>query len=246
MTLAYPSPPAPVPKRSHKLRWSLAAIGVLLALMIGATAGYLVTRPTPTISLSQEIVQAGDTLVVTASHLPPNQSGVVQLLSVLHEVAFNADSSGNVVAYLTVPLDTAPGTHTVQICWSSACHASTRLQVLARAALPTPSPTASPSPSPSPSPARAAELSASPSAALAGVTVETVSGFYFTPLQGVSIELFDPITSAVALQTSSTVVRSDGTFQATIKVPVRAAHGKARIAACDAKRSCAYTIINVS
>jgi serine/threonine-protein kinase len=241
MTLAYPSPPQPQKKKSRRGLWAVAALAVAVVLLVAATIGYLVTRPSPTISLSQDIVQAGDTLVVSASNLPARQGGVIQLLSVLHEVPFQADSKGEVVAYLTVPPDTFPGTHTVQICWSSACHASTRLEVLARAV-----PTAAPATSPSPTPARAAGLAASPSTALAGVTVETVSGFNFTALQGVSIELFDPTTSSIALQTASTVVRSDGSFEATIKVPVRAAHGKARIAACDAKRTCAYTVINVS
>jgi serine/threonine protein kinase len=179
MAVAYPSPPPPVIRR--KSRKGLIAIiaGALILLLIGV-AGYLATRPPPALALSPSTVAAGGSILVNASHLPPNQGGEIRLHSSLLTFAFRADSSGNVSRSITVPQDEGIGDHTLQVCWSSACRMTAILHVLEPVTLVTPSPESSPSttpgasPTPSPSPPPSSTTSSTP-VPTPSVTVERIS-----------------------------------------------------------------------
>jgi hypothetical protein len=153
IAVAYPSPPPPVVKRkSHKGRVAFAAAAVLIVLLILGVAGYVAANPKPALTLSPSTVAAGDTVVVTATHLPANQNGEIRLHSPVYIFPFRADSSGNVNTQFTIPQNSGVGDHIVQICWASACQASAILHVLEPVALVSPSPSTSPVPTPSPKP----------------------------------------------------------------------------------------------
>jgi serine/threonine protein kinase len=267
-------PPAPFPstvrraapvvgakRKSRKRLIALIAGAAILALLVVATLALVVAaNQAVTLDVSSNQVSPGEDVVVSATHVPANQSGEIQLWSVPHTFPFRANASGQVSADITLPLNVGIGDHIVKICWNGTCHKQVTLHVVSRVALVTPTAVATPSFSPSPTLAgtpfmtptatptqsHTAVLSASPTSGLAGVTEETVSGAYFSAYQGVSIQLFDPTSSTTPLQTSSALVKSNGTFQGSIRVPLSAANGKARIMACDAKRICAYTIISVT
>ena len=156
IAVAYPSPP-PIPKpTSHRGRNAILIAAALIVLLIIGIAGYLTGRPMPVLALTPSTVVAGDSLLVTASNLPANQRGEIQLHSQVRTFAFRADSYGNVRQYITVPQDAGIGGHTIQLCWASSCRLTIALQVLERVALATPTPASSPTPSqsasPSPSP----------------------------------------------------------------------------------------------
>ncbi|HEV2036490.1 MAG TPA: serine/threonine-protein kinase [Candidatus Dormibacteraeota bacterium] len=148
------APPA-AKRRSHKWRYIAAAAALIILIPLFGLCVLAALKPT--ISLSSTTVHPGDALVVSGSHLPANQLGDVQLLSILHTFGFKADSSGNVSVQLIVPRDISTGDHRVRLCWSNACHVETVLHVMAPVALATPSssaasaPTSSPSSHPTPS-----------------------------------------------------------------------------------------------
>lgn len=151
--VAYPSPPPPAAKRKSRKGLVAALVAVALILIVVAgTVGYIATHSTLAISLSPSTVAAGDTVLVTATHVPANQSGEIRLHSAVYIFPFRADSSGNVNAQITIPQISGVGDHIVEICWASSCHASAILHVLAATALVSPSPAASPLPTASPSP----------------------------------------------------------------------------------------------
>ena len=254
IAVAYPSPPPPDPprKQSHRLRWTLFTTAVLLALLAVAFAGYLVTRPTPVLILSSQTIRAGGTLTVSMSNLPSNQDGEVQLHSVVHAVAFRADSSGRATVYLRVPVETAPGPHTVYVCWAASCHGSTLLQVDAPLFPPTPSPSPGASSIPSPSPtagttpttattARYLALTSSKIKLLTGKM--SVKGFHFTPLREVTLTFIQGTLTNVIVQRATTL--SDGTFLTTYAIPPTAVTGSAYLRACD-PNGCAYASISVT
>jgi hypothetical protein len=152
IAVAYPSPPqVPTPK-SHRGRNAILIAAALIVLLIIGVAGYLSGRPTPVVSLSPSTVAAGDSVLLSASNLPANQSGEIQLHSAIHVFPFRADSYGNVRQYITVPQGAGIGGHTIQVCWASSCHLTAILHVLESVALVTPSPSESPTPSQSPGP----------------------------------------------------------------------------------------------
>ena len=182
MAVAFPSPPPPVikKKKSRKGLIAVAAIVIVLLLIIGV-AGLLALRPAPALSLSPSTVAVGDSVTVTASHLPANQRGEIRLNSTLQTFPFRADSNGNVSQSIAVPQDEGIGDHTIQVCWNSTCRITAILHVIEPVALVTPSPSTTPSPtpeaSPSPTPATTPTPTQPPS-----VTVERISqnnGFNF-------------------------------------------------------------------
>jgi serine/threonine-protein kinase len=190
--VAYPSPPlSAVKRKSRRGLVALAAAVVLLLLLVAGTIGYVAMHPqAPTFNLSPSTVVAGDTVVVTAKHLPANQNGEIRLHSPVVTFPFHADQSGSVSGEILIPFDSAAGDHLVEICWASACHASATLQVLAPVAV-TPSAANSPSPTtgaspgatatPGQSPSPTARATATPTPA-PSVTVEKISqtnGFSF-------------------------------------------------------------------
>src|ERR1700676_137844 len=82
MIVAYPSPPPlPAVKRRSRKGWVAMALMLLVVLLVIGVAGYLTTRPTPALSLTPSTVIAGDSVLVTASNLPANQSGEIMLHS---------------------------------------------------------------------------------------------------------------------------------------------------------------------
>lgn len=155
IAVAYPSPP-PIPKaRSHRGRNAILIATALIALLVIGIAGYLVGRPMPIVSLNPSTVVAGDSVQLTASNLPANQSGEIRLHSDTQVFPFRADSYGNVRQYITVPRNAGIGGHTIQVCWAASCHLTAILQVIEPVALATPTelPTNSPTPAASSSPA---------------------------------------------------------------------------------------------
>jgi len=154
IAVAYPSPPPPmVQKRSRKGLFAFVAAATLVLLLAAGTVGYIATHQKLALAVSPATVAAGNDVLVTASHLPANQSGEIRLFSPVHTFPFQADSSGNVRVTITIPPDIGIGDHTVHICWASVCRVSTTLHVLEPGAVVTPSPTSPPSPGPTPTPA---------------------------------------------------------------------------------------------
>ncbi len=267
-TQPFAAPPATVPspawppaaeaaarRRMRTRRYAIAAIAVLLllALVAGAVAFVLADSGKPTLSLSSPTVHAGDTVTLTASHLPANQAGEIQLRSALQTFPFTADGNGDVRVEITVPLDSGIGHHIVRICWGGSCHAETVLTVTEAVALaspsptPTPSSTATPSHSPSPmptiTPLRPIILLSSNKIKIGTGTV-TVYGQHFAGatapiwfLQGTNSWLL--ITASVA---------PAGGFQSTITIPRAAVRGQAYVRACsnDGAGPCAYALITVT
>jgi hypothetical protein len=166
------------PRRGLQIMGAIALI-LLLLLALGICA---VVANRPTLAVNPPIVVAGGSVIVTATHLPANQVGEIQLHSQVSVFAFRADGNGNVEQVITVPADTPLGKHVVRLCWASSCRVQTNLDVVAPGtvipsptlASPTMTPGTSPSPgvtptagqksTPSPSPARPTPTrSASPS-----------------------------------------------------------------------------------
>ena len=254
IAVAYPSPPIPVVKRKSRKGLVTVAITVLLLLLVIGVAGYLSTRPTAALSLTPATVVAGDSVLVTASHLPANQSGEVRLHSTLEVFPFRADSSGNVRLYITVPRDAGTGGHTIQVCWASSCHLTGALQVLEpvtpTTSSPEPATTPSPSPSsnPTPSPIRSPSSNPAPaSLALSKGTVKllgslTVYGFRFPGGSTVDVNF---IQGVVNQPVATHLVGSDGNFLVTFNLPAVSVPGTATVRAC-AKSVCAFATFQVT
>jgi serine/threonine-protein kinase len=259
--VAYPSPPPSDAKR--KSRRGLTALGVaavlILLLAIGTVGyfGYVSTHQTPTFSLSPSTVVAGDTVVVTAKHLPNNQTGEIRLHSELVRFPFRADGRGSVSGQILIPFDSSAGDHLVELCWTSRCHVSAILHVIQSGSATSPTPAESPSPTQStspgptgaPSPTGSPSPSSKPSPAIAlssnrikvGGSV-TVSGVYFTSGSTATIYFIQAITRS--LGTAS--INSVGSFSATVTIPVAAMVGSATIKACDTTNRCASQPITVT
>jgi serine/threonine protein kinase len=227
--LSVPSPVWPrggdiAARRRSRMRivmFSALAFLVLLALIVGVIGFLLSGTPGATVSLSSTTVPAGGVVTVSASHLPANQSGDMQLLSIAHSFPFTADFNGNVSVDVTVPPDSAIGDHTISVCWSGSCHAQTTLHVTA----------ALPSPNPSPSP-----VATRPSITLSAATVRvggsiTISGRDFDAHKTASLAIYQSSTPR-ALVSKPIAVRSDGTFVATVRIPAGVNPGGAEIVAC--------------
>ncbi len=212
-------------RRSRMRRFMIAALAVLtlLALIVGVV-GFLSTgSPQPTVSLSSASVRAGDSLTVTAAHLPANQAGEIDLLSIRHTFPFTADGSGNVSVEITVPSDTDIGNHTISVCWNGSCHASATLLVTAALA---------PSPSPSPTP-----TASRPSISLSASIVKiggplTISGHDFDTSKRATVAIYQGSTRRLLVATPI-AVRGDGTFAVTVRIPSGASPGGAEIVACS-------------
>ncbi len=147
----------PAQDKGRNRRRTAIGIAVVALLLLLGVCGYVVLLP-PTLHLSRSIVAPGDTVIVTANHIPSGQVGTIELHSMVLSWAFKADTIGRVTRQIMVPPDEDLGWHRVYICWGGGCHANAPLQVVSSLALlPTPdSPSAGPSSSPhasqSPSP----------------------------------------------------------------------------------------------
>jgi serine/threonine-protein kinase len=148
--------------RSRRRVIAACAAAILLVLLTMGAIWYAARPPTPTLSLSPSTVTAGDSVVVTATHVPTNQSGSIQLLSVIHDFAFRADANGNVTSDIVIPRNIGAGAHTVRICWASTCHASATLRVVEPGVTPPTTPGASPQPATTPGQTPAPTGGASP------------------------------------------------------------------------------------
>jgi hypothetical protein len=217
-------------RKSHRLRNASLGCGGLLLLLILTVIGYAATHPQPTLALSSTTIQAGDRLVVSASHLPANQSGEVQLLSQVRSFPFRADAQGNVTVELTVPRDIGEGDHVIKLCWAGACHNSTTLHVTAPAlVLPTPtsSPNSSPTPGHTPS---LPSIRLSSSSVKVGTPV-TITGKDFDTSKPVTIAMVQD--KLVKTLVNPVYPHSDGTFTVTVTIPSGVNPGAAEIYACS-------------
>jgi tRNA A-37 threonylcarbamoyl transferase component Bud32 len=212
-------------REARMRRFVIAAIAILAlaALIVGIVGFVLRASAAPALGLSSSTVHAGDTLTVTASHLPASQNGEIQLRSVLHTFPFTADGSGNASVQITVPVDAGIGDHTVSICWSGTCHAQTTIVVTAPLALPSPSPTATP-------------LAARPSITLSTAVVKiggplTISGHHFDPSKPATVVIYQAAVPHT-LVSAPVSVASDGTFVVRVRMPASLKPGKAEIMAC--------------
>jgi serine/threonine-protein kinase len=261
-----PSPPpatAPPPAAPRKPRMGVRlaiAAGLIVALLLVAVIVWAAVFPPTTLALSSTTVARGDSVVVSASHVPPGQQGSIQLFSSSpHYYGFRADSNGNVSVEITVPLDIAVGDHVVKVCWNGACHAQQTLHVTARVAetSPTPTPSASASPSATPrstptaSPTHASTPSPPPASPVPQPTpvitissgsvppggTETVAGFHFTPGTTVTVSF---IQGSIPQPEGSAVVGSNGSFSRTFTIPTTAKAAPASIRVCGGGASSCY------
>jgi serine/threonine-protein kinase len=146
VAIAYAAPTQPEANRSRRRPIVVVAGAILVVLLVMGSIWFVARPVEPTLSLSASTVAAGDSLVVSATHVPANQEGTIQLHSAVSNFQFRSDASGNVSRDVTVPLDIGSGDHLVKICWASTCPKSTVLHVVDPVALATPTPEATPSP----------------------------------------------------------------------------------------------------
>ena len=245
------SSPPPAKAKSRKGLIAVVAGALILLLLLLGGVGYLATHQKPTVSLSESTVRAGDTVVVTASHVPANQAGDIELRSTLHSFPFQADGNGELSDPILIPKNIGSGDHTVQICWGGQCYATATLHVVdAVGASPsptssptaTPSPTASPTARPTPSPApRSLALSSSHIVVKTGTM--SVKGLNFSPGKVATVTFIQAGTTSKTVGTPT--VGNDGTFLLTYTVPSTAVVGPASIRACDIN-GCAYASFQVT
>ena len=156
VAMAFPSPPPPEsvaqPARHTRRRLAigLAALLILLLLM-GVCA---VVAQATTLTVSPDRVAPGGSVHVTATKVPANQVGEIQLHSVVvHTYPFQADANGQVSIDIDVPFDEELGDHVVKICWDNTCHKDAPLKVVSGGvAQGSPTPSISPSPGPTAGP----------------------------------------------------------------------------------------------
>lgn len=247
--MAYPA--AQPARRSRKrLVALLASVAVVLVLI--ATFALLALARAPSLTLSSTTVAPGEDVVVTASRLPANVNGEIQMYSVLHTFPFRATAAGDVSLDITIPRDIGFGDHLVKLCYNGSCHAQATLHVIQRVAFTTPSPSSSPSaaPSPSPSPTAVPTHPATPTIkptpptpviTILNPTVkmvtgsQTVAGFHFAPGSTVTITFVQTTSQTLG----STVTSAQGTWSYTFPMSkVVAVQGYAHVKACGSVNGC--------
>ena len=194
-------------RRSRKRLIAMIAAAAIVLLILGSLG--LIALAAPTLSLSSSTVSPGENVVVSATRVPANTNGQIQLWSVLHTFGFLSDSSGNVAVDMTVPRDIGLGDHLVKLCYNSTCHAQATLHVVSRVALASPTPLAnatpgttpslSPTPGVSPTPGSTPrptstppatstpKSTSTPSPTPAATPVITISNYYIKMLTGTEI-----------------------------------------------------------
>jgi serine/threonine-protein kinase len=255
VTLAYPSPPpATAKKRSRKPLIPAVAAAVVVVALLATAIGWAATHRPVTLSLSATTVTAGDTLVVSADHLPANQAGRVELWSAQYTYPFRAGANGHVDVTVAVPLGIDPGDHQVKVCWNNACHAETTLHVLAapepspsptpvrQSPTPRPTPTATPASSPSTSP-NPRTLSVLPVRIPVGTGTVVATGAHFAPGRLVRVTFVQQTTSTNDAL-GQIVVGTSGVFSIQFQLPITARAGAAYVVACDPV-ACAYATVDV-
>ena len=148
-------PPMPAPPHPRRVPWRVlamvAGVLILLVAVLGVVA-WSANHRNYDLAISPQTAAAGDTVVVTADHLPANQAGQIELHSIVRTYGFRADASGVVNADVTLPPDIEPGDHIVKICWNNTCHQELTLHLIVPVGQASPLPTSPPSASPSSSP----------------------------------------------------------------------------------------------
>jgi eukaryotic-like serine/threonine-protein kinase len=236
--IAAVAPIAPA-RRSHRTRYRiLAGAGILLLLAVLFLL-YAATRP-PALLLSASSVTAGDHVVISATHVPANQVGEIQLNSPVRVFPFKADGTGNVSVDVVIPRDIGAGDHIVAICWNNTCHAQTTLHVTAPLSFATPSPNPTPSSSASPA-SRLLALSSGRIKVHTGTM--TVRGIHFSPGQPLTLTFIQG--TATNKTVATTMVGADGTFLQAYTIPSSAVVGPAFIRACD-ESGCGFASISVT
>ena len=164
VAMAYPAPGAqPVAVRRSRKRLSAIIAAAAIVLLLISSVVLIAALRTPTLSLSSSTVTAGDSVVVSATNVPANQTGEIQLRSTLHIFTFHADSNGRVSVPIVVPRNIGAGDHSVTICWASRCRNSVTLHVIEPGvALASPTPGTTPGVTPGASPTPNATPGASP------------------------------------------------------------------------------------
>jgi serine/threonine-protein kinase len=152
-----PEEPAVAPAaRAARWPWVVGGLAALALIAAAAALAWALSHqsPQPSVSLSDSTVHAGDSILVSASHLPPGQVGTIDIRSDPVQIGtFQADQDGNVTGRrVTIPRTVSPGEHLVEVCYTGTCPASATVTV--QEATPTPSPTPSPTPTPTPTPTR--------------------------------------------------------------------------------------------
>ena len=148
--------------RSRRRLFEIVAAVVILLLLLVVGGICAAADQKPTMSVSPNDVVPGQSVLVTAAHLPANQLGEIHLLTQLYTFQFQADASGEVRTQFQVPPDIALGDHHVWLCWNSACQLVQPLRVGAPGTVPSPTPSSSPTPSPSGTPTGKATPGKSP------------------------------------------------------------------------------------
>lgn len=154
------SVPAAKPGRRRRGRVLIGVAAVLVLLLALGVCSVLAQATTLTVSPSR--AARGDTVTVSATNVPANQAGEIQLWSLVYAYPFRSDSSGNVRVYMTVPRDIALGDHEVKICWSNACHKQAPLRIVASLAEVLPTARATPSQTPGSPPPPSSQPSSQP------------------------------------------------------------------------------------
>jgi hypothetical protein len=264
-------PDGEVEKKPRRPWYRDGAVALVPILLIAGYCGYnAVTQPA--LSLLPATAHLGDQIVVTATNVPADQAGDIQLRGTSYSFPFRSDRGGNVRESLVVPSDTPVGYVGVKICWSGSCHAESTLHVIvaaapvASSATPSAAPSASPSaiasanppssaaptaaPAPAqssapptpPPPAQAASISLS-SPIIAKVNGKvTVYGMNFGIGKAVTITFSQPPLTNAKFNTTAA---ADGSFSIVIGTPPTAIPGQATITACDSSGVCASKPITV-
>jgi len=256
MAMPYSTPPAgaasPQMKRRRMGLRLMIAGGLILALLLVLVIVWAAALQPTTMSLSSSTVVAGDTVVVSANHVPANQAGEIQLFSQPHTFGFKADGSGHVAVDILVPRDIGAGDHLVKVCWNGTCHAQQTLTVIARvvqvtpSAVPTPSATAHPTPTATPT----ATVSPTPSPYITTDALSASKGFtlvmHFFGGGTWGVNVIDT-TSSKAYPAGVASVPSGSTYYAqhfNMPSAVPASH-RAYISACTSGGKCYETIAQV-
>ena len=139
------TPPEARPRLRHRVRSIriedlVAVIGPLL-LLAGAWVFVInADAHTITLAVSPDSAKPGDTVVITATNLPPNQSGYIEIGTCAGDVegigyqsesfAFTADSQGTARVVVTITQTQAPGDRVpVDIGWGGVNYASTTFEI---------------------------------------------------------------------------------------------------------------------
>ena len=262
-SVAYPSPPPPAAPRKRPRRRLVAGLAALLVLLL-LMGVWAVASQATTLAVNPNRTVPGGRVMVTATHVPANQVGEIQLWSALQTYFFVADSNGDVSQEIAIPADIGLGNHTIKICWGHACHEQTQLRVLSTIAEVVPTPVAGVSPSPSPSlspsssprpnptstqtqtPPRQAALKAVPATTTGGSLVG-LGGSNFSPVATVTLKYFAPSNSQTAYATWFGRAGSAGAFTTDITTKPASEPRTDIVVACDNGNPmrCAYTYITI-